>query len=131
MKNLEIDHLKFNENRQDMKLQWTNFWPVFDHFHLFLKNKGLKPKTIGEKTNCAIVFIMNYLRLKDNIKSINEISGEEIKKFMLYNYHSLFPDSTVFQKKTFKKAIIDFYTFLNKKGFLSKEQLKEIVKGDA
>jgi hypothetical protein len=127
VENLIYENLIFTEDRDNIKKQWDVFWPVFDHFHVFLKNKGLKAKTIGAKTNSVVVFLMNYLRFQKDIKAVNEISGEHIKKFMFNYYPNIFYNSTPDQQKKFKKAIMDFYMFLNKKGFVSKEQLKNII----
>ncbi|HPZ06996.1 MAG TPA: hypothetical protein PL110_02700 [Candidatus Eremiobacteraeota bacterium] len=126
LQNLKKKDLNFIEDRNDLKGQWKKSWLLFEHFYRFLKDKGLKPETISSKVNSVVIFMMNYTRLHTEIKSINEICGEDIYYFIAAFYPSLFPSSTPEEIKAFKLSIIDFYTFLRKKEFISQEKLKKI-----
>jgi len=123
--NLErVDVEDFDELREK---QWERSKIVFESFFKYLVEKGLKETTAAQKTNMVIFFIMKYLFIySDHTESILEVYDEDIRTFLgnWYIRKSWTPRETEMNKVL--KAIADFYTFLNKGGFIDKLHLQEI-----
>lgn len=128
MEELKDEHfecIKEDNSEEENEKQWKRSKIVFDQFYEYLKNKGLKESTTGKRTDMVAFFIMNYLFVYD-VMNILEVSGDTIRKFLGNWYIRKFWNPSLSSIKSYLKAISDFYTFLNDKGFISKEQLSEI-----
>lgn len=126
MEELKQEHLQFIEDKDDLKGQWVRSTPVFEHFFAYLQKKGLKPQTIAKKINSVVLFIMNHVYREGQLAAMNEVTGEIISDFMEGWYSINFPESRPQEEKEFRKAILDFFTFLNKMGLINKGQLADI-----
>lgn len=126
MKTLKRENLKFTDDREDMDAQWEISWNVFENFYHFLRKKGLKPGTISFKLNGTVLFIMNYIFRQTLTRSITDVRAADLEYYMEEEFPEIFPNSTSSQQKRFRKAVIDFFTFLKKEGFVSREHLAEI-----
>ncbi|MDK2897286.1 MAG: hypothetical protein PWP04_1406 [Candidatus Atribacteria bacterium] len=69
---------------------------------------------------------MNYLFVYDDAMSILEVSGDTIRTFLGNWYIRKFMIPKISEIKSFLRAISDFFTFLQKEGFIFKKQLNEI-----
>jgi len=116
---------KNTERERKKQLKKTGI--VFDHFYKYLKNKGLKDRSAIRQTNLIAFFIMNYFFIyEDNIDNILYIYDDTIRKFLgnWYIRKSISPQ--ISEIKSFLRAISNFFTFLKKEDFISKEDLQEI-----
>jgi len=123
-KNFEC--IKEDNSEEEDKKQWERSKIVFDNFYDYLKNKGLKESLAGRKTEMAAYFIMDYLFVYDDAESMLEVSDEAIRKFLGNWYIRKFMKPRLTEIKSFLSAISDFFIFLRKGGFISKEHLQEI-----
>lgn len=107
--------------------QWEQSEIVFKGFNNYLLDKGLKESTANLKTSMAAFFVMEFLFVYcDDIECILEVDKDEIRTFLGNWYIRKTMSPRVSQINQFLKAISDFYTFLHKKGFLDKTDLKDI-----
>ncbi len=108
--------------------QWEQSKPLFDSFYEYLmENKGIKEATAAQKTNMAAFFIMNFLFVYyDFLDNILFVGGDAIRTFLGNWYIRKSFTPRVAEMNKFLRAIDDFYTFIHKQGFMSKESLREI-----
>ena len=108
--------------------QWEQSKPLFDGFYKYLQEtKGLKEATAAQKTNMAAHFVMNFLFVYcDGMDSILFVDGDVIRTFLGNWYIRKSFSPRVKEMNGFLKAIVDFYTFIHKEGFMSKGSLQEI-----
>lgn len=125
MEKITMEHLQFVTPEGGIDEQWRQSRPVFDHFYNYLQNKGLTPKTIARKMNSVIIFTMNYMMDFDVLDNMTQIDGAILTGY-LSQWDNFFPDSKALEKKAFRKAILDFFTFLKKKGLIDAAHLKEM-----
>ncbi|HOL46149.1 MAG TPA: hypothetical protein PK973_06245 [Candidatus Saccharicenans sp.] len=128
MEELEAKHfkcIKRDNSEEEVERRWQIFKIVFDKFYDYLKTKGINENTAGKRTDRAAFFIMNYLFVYGDARSILDISEDTIRKFLGNWYIRRFWDPSIRGIHSYLKAISDFYAFLNERGFVSKEQLSE------
>lgn len=101
---------------------------LFNIFFEYLKEeKGFKEETAGQKANMAAFFIMDFLFVYyDAIDDIRYVDDYAIRTFLGNWYIRKFMSPTVAEMNKFLRTIVDFYTFLHKRGFISKDNLREI-----
>ena len=129
MKRMKPEHFECiveDNSPEEREKQWKRSKIIFDHFYEYLKNKGLKESTAYKQTERVVFFVMDYLFVYDDAMSILEISGDTIRIFLGNWYIRKFWDPPLPGIKSYLKSISDFFTFLNEKGFISKEELSEI-----
>ena len=134
MEELKEEHLEcikgeyMDTDEDEDEKQWERSKIVFDHFHEYLRNKGLKEKTADERTDLAAFFVMNYVfAYEDRIESISEVSGDIIRKFLGNWYIRKFLTPNMAEIKSFLRAILDFFIFLEKKDFVTEADVEEIT----
>ncbi|MDO9535841.1 MAG: hypothetical protein Q7J85_11045 [Bacillota bacterium] len=110
------------------KEQWEQSSVLFDAFFKYLKEeKGLKEEIAGQKTNMAVFFVMDFLFVYyDAAEDIRNVDDYAIKTFLGNWYIRKFMSPKVTEMNKFLRAIADFYTFLQKRGFIGKDCLREI-----
>ncbi len=126
IKNEHFEYIKEDNSVEEYEKQWERSKIIFEHFYEYLKDKGLKGSTAGKRTDMVAFFIMDYLFVYDDAMSILEVSGDTIRTFLGNWYIRKFLNPSMRNIKSYLKAISDFFTFLNKEGFISKEELREI-----
>jgi len=126
MKSEHFECIKEDNSEEEYEKQWERSKIVFDCFHEYLKDKGLKESTVDKRTDRVLFFIMNYLFVYDDATSILDVYDDTIRKFLGNWYIRKFWDPKMSEIKSFLRAISDFYTFLQKEDFISKGDLREI-----
>lgn len=131
MEKLKEEHLECileEYTEEEEEKQWERTKIVFDHFHKYLMDKGLKKETADERTERVTFFIMNFVFAnEDRIENIIEISEETIRRFLGNWYIRKFLNPTMSEIKSFLRYILDFFIFLEKKGFVSDADVEEIT----
>ncbi len=109
------------------KKQWEQSRALFEGYFEYLKEKGVKETTAAQKANMAAIFIMDFLFIYyDAIDNILYVDDYAIKTFLGNWYIRKSMTPRVAEINRFLTAIADFYTFLYKKGFIDKYNLKNI-----
>lgn len=126
MEDKHFECIKEDNSEEEDRRQWERSKIIFDHFYNYLKDKGLKESLMGRKTEMVAYFIMNYLFVYDDAENMLEVSDETIRKFLGNWYIRKFMKPRLTEIKSFLRAISDFFIFLRKRGFISKEHLQEI-----
>jgi len=126
IKNEHFECIKEDNSEEEYEKQWKRSKIIFDHFYEYLKNKGLKESTASRRTEMVAFFVMDYLFVYDDAMSVLEVSGDTIRTFLGNWYIRKFMNPSMPNIKSYLKSISDFFTFLNEKGFISKEELSEI-----
>ncbi|KAA0004384.1 MAG: hypothetical protein FE044_00125 [Thermoplasmata archaeon] len=129
MEKIKKEHfecIKEDNSQEENEKQWRRSKIIFDHFYEYLKNKGLEESTASRRTEMAAFFIMDYLFVYDDAMSVLEVGGDTIRRFLGNWYIRKFLNPNISEIKSFLRSISDFFTFLQEKGFISKEQLNEI-----
>ena len=127
--NLEKEHfecIKEENSEEEDERQWERSRIVFDHFHEYLLNRGLKEETADDRTQRVIFFVMDYLFVYRDVESILEISADSIRMFLGNWYIRKFLDPKISEIKFFLRAILDFYKFLLKEDIVSEADLEEM-----
>lgn len=130
MEKIKIRHFEcvMKENsEEERKKQWERSEIIFDNFYKYLKNKGLNEDTASRRTNQMTFFIMNYFFIyEDNIENILLINDDTIRTFLGNWYIRKIMNPRMSEIKSFLRAISDFFTFVQKEDFISKEELQEM-----
>ncbi|MBP9019485.1 MAG: hypothetical protein KBG04_06690 [Bacteroidales bacterium] len=121
-----FESIKEDNSKEEHEKQWKRSKIIFDHFYEYLKNRGLTENTAGKRTEMAAYFVMDYVFVYEDLMNMLEVSGDTIRKFLGNWYIRKFLRPKMSEIKSFLKAISDFYTFLHKENFISKEHLNEI-----
>lgn len=129
MEELKAEHfecIKEDNSEEEDEKQWERSKIIFDHFYEYLKKKGLKESTAGKRTKMAVYFIMDYLFVYGDEMNILEVSEVTIRTFLGNWYIRKFMNPKISEIKAFLRSISDFFTLLEKKDFIFREQLIEI-----
>jgi len=129
MEELKAEHfedIKEDNSKEESEKQWEKSKIIFDHFFNYLKDKGLKENTAGKRTQMCVYFIMNYLFVYDDATSVLEVTDKTIRTFLGNWYIRKFMNPNISEIKAFLKSISDFFTFLQVRSFISKEDLIKI-----
>ena len=127
MTGLNKEQLEFVTDREDTAAQWERMRPLFDGFYGFLKKRGLKPRTISKKINSTVVFIVNHLFTKGISHKIDGATPDNLTYFLEGCMGEAIPDDKPSRKRTFKKALVDFYTYLHQEGLVEREYVNLIA----
>ena len=129
MEKIKKEHfecIKEDNSDEENERQWEHSKIIFDKFYEYLKNKGLKETTADNRTGKVEFFVMDYLFVYDDAMSILEVSDYTIRTFLGNWYIRKFMDPKISTIKSFLRAISNFYEFIYKEGFITKEHLREI-----
>ncbi|MCD6474615.1 MAG: hypothetical protein J7K47_06930 [Thermoplasmata archaeon] len=129
MEKIKMEHfkcIKRDNSPEEHEKQWRRSKIIFDCFHEYLKNKGLKERTASRQTEMVAFFVMDYLFVYDDAMSVLEVDGDTIRRFLGNWYIRKFLNPNMSEIKSFLRAILNFFTFLQENGFISNEQLSEI-----
>ena len=126
MKIEDFECIMEDNSEEGRKKQGKKSKIIFDHFYVYLKNKGLKDSTVNERTNMVVYFIMNYVFVYEDLMSILEVSDDTIRTFLGNWYIRKFLSPRISEVKSFLRSISDFFTFLRDEGFITDEDLNEI-----
>ncbi len=121
-----LECIKEENSEEEDEKQWERSKIVFDHFYEYLKGK-VKEKTAERRTDMVIFFVMKYLFVyEDRVESITEVSGDTIRKYLGNWYIRKFLDPRISEIKEILRALLDFFTFLEKEGFVSEADVEDI-----
>lgn len=126
---LESEHLeciKEENSEEEDERQWERSKIVFDRFHEYLLNRGLKEETADNRTQRVVFYVMNYLFVYEDVESILEASADTIRTFLGNWYIRKFLNPNMSEIKSFLKSILDFYKFLLKEDVASEADLEEM-----
>ncbi|MHB8279707.1 MAG: hypothetical protein ACYDIA_18925 [Candidatus Humimicrobiaceae bacterium] len=130
MEKLKEEHFEciMEENsKEEQEKQWKRSEIVFNKFHEYLINKGLKESTADRRVNFIVFFVMNYFFIyEDYFRNVLLTDGDTIKTFLGNWYIRKLLSPNIAEIKSFLMAISDFFTFLKKEDLITKEDLKEI-----
>ncbi|MGD2250122.1 MAG: hypothetical protein PVF58_17095 [Candidatus Methanofastidiosia archaeon] len=74
----------------------------------------------------AIFFVMDYLFTYESVESVLEVSGDTIRVFLGNWYIRKFLITPLSEIKEILRALNNFFTFLEAKGFISEVDLEEL-----
>lgn len=94
---------------------------LLDEFKKYLLNKGLKSKTINKHFSNIDLYINEFLLYEDAIKAKDGI--HDIGMFLGYWFIKKALWSSPAQIKSNAASLMKFYTFMNEKGMVKKEDL--------
>jgi hypothetical protein len=126
LKEEHFECIKEENSEEEDERQWERSRIVFDHFHEYLLNRGLKEETADDRTQRVIFFVMDYLFVYRDVESILEVSADTIRMFLGNWYIRKFLNPKMSEIKFFLRAILDFYKFLLKEDILSEADLEEM-----
>jgi hypothetical protein len=126
LKEEHFECIKEENSEEEDERQWERSRIVFDHFHEYLLNRGLKEETADDRTQRVIFFVMDYLFVYRDVESILEVSADTIRMFLGNWYIRKFLDPKISEIKFFLRAILDFYKFLLKEDIVSEADLEEM-----
>lgn len=126
IKSKHFECIKEDNSEEEYEKQWKRSKIIFDQFYEYLKKKGLKESTVEKRAQRTVFFIMDYLFVYDDALNILEVSGDTIRTFLGNWYIRKFMNPKMTEIESFLRSISDFFTFLQEKDFISKEELSEI-----
>jgi hypothetical protein len=129
MEKLKCEHfecIKEDNSEEEHDKQWKRSKIVFEQFFESQKNKGLTERTAGKRTDMTSYFIMDYFFVYDDSESILEVNGDTIRTFLGNWYIRKFMKPKITEIKSFLISISNFFTFLQSRDFVSKDELREI-----
>ena len=121
-----LECIKEENSEEEDERQWERSKIVFDRFHEYLLNRGLKERTADDRTQRVVFYVMNYLFVYEDVENILEASADTIRTFLGNWYIRKFWDPNMPEIKSFLRAILDFYKFLVKEGLASEASLEEM-----
>ena len=131
LKRAHFECIKEDNSDEEDEKQWKHSKIIFEKFNEYLKNKGLKETTADNRTGKVEFFVMDYLFVYDDAMSILEVYDDTIRRFLGNWYIRKFMDPKISSIKSYLKAISNFFEFIYKEGFITKEHLmaiKEVCK---
>ena len=121
-----LECIKEENSEEEDERQWERSKIVFDRFHEYLLNRGLKEETADDRTQRVVFYVMNYLFVYEDVENILEASADTIRTFLGNWYIRKFWDPNMPEIKSFLRDILDFYKFLVKEDLASEADLEEM-----
>ena len=126
LKSEHLECIKEENSEEEDERQWERSKIVFDRFHEYLLNRGLKEETADDRTQRVVFYVMNYLFLYEDVENILEASADTIRTFLGNWYIRKFLNPNMSEIKSFLRSILDFYKFLLKEDVASEADLEEM-----
>jgi len=126
LKSEHLECIKEENSEEEDERQWERSKIVFDRFHEYLLNRGLKEETADDRTQRVVFYVMDYLFVYKDVESILEASADTIRTFLGNWYIRKFLNPNMSEIKSFLKSILDFYKFLLKEDVASEADLEEM-----
>lgn len=118
--------LKEDNSESENDRQWKQSKIVFDEFHKYLMEKGLKDSTCDNRTDEMIFFFLDYLFVYQDENNMLDVDKNTIRTYLGNWYIRKFWNPSMKGIKSRLKAISDFYVFLHSIEYIDDGQLQEI-----